>query len=247
MGSIVQQRKEKPRTIAARNSPHYSKKHPNTTITLIEERKYMQTLGELALLIVDVQNDFCPGGALAVTNGDQVVEPLNQLIDFVVNKKNGLIIASRDWHPKDTTHFNTHGGIWPPHCVANSRGAEFHPKLKLPDHTIVVSKGTEIEDDAYSAFDKNATPSIPYLFDNQPVNELLIGGLATDYCVKHTAIDAAKLGVEMNFLVYLLMDCVRPVNLSPEDELKAISEMQEAGVQLVHSESFLKKNTRRYK
>ncbi|HWQ10949.1 MAG TPA: isochorismatase family protein, partial [Holophaga sp.] len=110
---------------------------------------------DMALLIVDVQNDFCPGGALSVPSGDRVVAPLNQLAQTCA-VANVPVIATRDWHPAGTRHFRDRGGIWPPHCVQESAGAAFHPGLQLPAGTLVVSKGTDPDADGYSAFEAAA-------------------------------------------------------------------------------------------
>lgn len=178
-----------------------------------------------ALLIVDMQNDFCPGGALAVADGDQVVPILNRYIDFFSRNKNP-VITSRDWHPRQTKHFKEFGGLWPVHCVQNTPGAAFHPALKLPARTIVVSKGMDLGKDSYSAFqaiDEKGRPLQDILRD-LGVKELWIGGLATDYCVKASVLDALK-----DFKVKLLMDAIKGVNIHPDDARTAIEEMLKAG------------------
>jgi len=189
-----------------------------------------------ALIIVDVQNDFCPGGALAVPNGDQVVEPLNRAVEYA-ETNSWLIMASRDWHPRKTAHFAEFGGKWPVHCVQYTHGAEFHPFLHLPPRTIVVSKGMSSQDDGYSLFeglylrasDWPLWPDILLACSHEApagYRELYIGGLATDYCVKATALDAVK----REFKAYLLLDACRAVNVNPGDGDRAIDEMFEAGV-----------------
>lgn len=182
-----------------------------------------------ALLVVDVQNDFCPGGSLAVSKGDEVVKPLNKIMAYA--KKNGwLVAASRDWHPKITKHFAKYGGLWPVHCVQNTRGANFHPKLerRYLDKLCIISKGFRPDEDAYSAFDGENPLGVTLekFLKNNGIKELCVGGLATDYCVKASALDAAKKG----FKVYLLLDACRAVNLKKGDEEKAIREMKKAGV-----------------
>lgn len=181
------------------------------------------TVKKKALLIVDVQNDFCPGGALAVPNGDKVVAPLNELIRHA--QRNGwLIIASRDWHPEKTAHFEK----WPIHCVQGTKGAKFHPLLNIGCCVTVVSKGVNPGENAYSAFNgrfANGLALDEFLKTNG-VEIIYVGGLATDYCVKATAIDAAKLGYE----TYFLLDASRAVNLNPGDEKNARQEMIAAGV-----------------
>ncbi|HEX2228575.1 MAG TPA: bifunctional nicotinamidase/pyrazinamidase [Candidatus Binatia bacterium] len=182
-----------------------------------------------ALIIVDVQNDFCPGGALGVADGDRVIFPINRLsAEF---ERAGLpIIVTRDWHPERTTHFNTQGGPWPPHCVQGTWGAEFHPDLAFRRNAVIVSKGVEADSDSYSAFDAvdaNGTP-LARLLRNRGVNRLLIGGLATDYCVKQTALDALRHGFE----VMVLEDAVRGVDLRPGDSQRALDETKRAGAEL---------------
>lgn len=181
-----------------------------------------------ALIIIDVQNDFCPGGSLAVSRGDEVVPALNLMIEHAL-RNNWMIVASRDFHPHVTSHFNTHGGIWPPHCIMGTKGAEFHPGLKLPATTIVISKGTEKDEDAYSAFQgKWLTRTLEQILEWNGVDTVYLGGLATDYCVKASAIDAAKLPGKVK--TYLLTDASRAVNIKPDDGENAIAEMEAAGV-----------------
>lgn len=179
----------------------------------------------LALLVVDVQNDFCPAGALAVSQGDRIVPVLNRYIELFFKDKNP-VIASRDWHPRQTKHFKEFGGVWPVHCVQNTPGAAFHPALKLPPRTIIVSKGMDPEQDSYSAFqaiDKRGRPLRDILKDLD-VKELWIGGLATDYCVKASVLDALK-----HFKVRLLVDAIKGVDIHPGDSKEAMEEMINAG------------------
>lgn len=179
-----------------------------------------------ALLIIDVQNDFCPQGALAVPEGDKIVPVLNRYIE-IFSQKQLPIFASRDWHPKKTRHFKRYGGPWPNHCIQNTKGARFHPKLKLPREAIILSKGTDPEKDSYSAFqsvDSNGADFVN-LLKILGVEELYIGGLATDYCVKYTVLDALKAG----FKIRLLQDAIKGVNLKPDDSRKAIDEMLRLG------------------
>ncbi len=178
-----------------------------------------------ALIIVDVQNDFCPGGALAVSGGDEVVTALNRVIERFAEV--GLpIIATRDWHPERTSHFKTHGGPWPVHCVQGTGGAEFHGDLKL-GNAVVLSKGMLPDEDSYSGFqgtDRSGT-RLATLLRGKGVERILVGGLATDYCVKHTVLD----GLREGFKVVLLVDSIRAVNLEPHDGDLAIDEMVRAG------------------
>jgi len=174
-----------------------------------------------ALVIVDLQNDFCPGGALAVPEGDKIVPVLNAYIERFSNSKS-LIVATRDWHPENHISFVEQGGIWPKHCVQNTKGAEFHPDLKLPSDSIIVSKATEPDKEAYSGFDGT---NLDKLLKGKGVTRLFVGGLATDYCVRATVLDALRLG----FCVFLLLDAIKGVNVQPEDSERAIVEMLEKG------------------
>lgn len=179
-----------------------------------------------ALLIIDVQNDFCPGGALPVTGGDLVVTPLNRAAKLFAAA--GLpVIASRDWHPEITSHFSAYGGSWPPHCVQGSRGAQFHPGLILPPGYLLVSKGTTADGDSYSAFDGRLADgrSLLQLLTSLGVTRIYAGGLATDYCVKETVLAALREG----FRVTVLEDAIAGVEVHPGDALLALAEMQAAG------------------
>lgn len=180
-----------------------------------------------ALLIVDVQNDFCPGGSLAVPGGDQVAPPLSRIAGYFASA--GLpVIASRDWHPPVTKHFNGFGGVWPPHCVQETFGAEFHPDLQLPEGTVVISKGSNPDSDSYSAFDGQSADG-SYLGDflaALQVDHLYVGGLATDYCVSASVLDARKLGFE----VTVLTDAIAAVEVVAGDSAKALAFMESAGV-----------------
>lgn len=181
-----------------------------------------------ALLVVDVQVDFCPGGALAVPEGDQILVPLNRYLGLF--SESGVpVFASRDWHPPTSKHFRENGGIWPPHCVQGSAGAAFHPGLRLPEGTIVVSKGTSDWDDGYSAMagvTENGT-QLAMLLRRMALDRLYVGGLATDYCVKETVLEALKEG----FAVTLLTDAMRGVDVEPGDSQRAAKAMLEAGAE----------------
>jgi nicotinamidase/pyrazinamidase len=183
-----------------------------------------------ALIVVDVQNDFCPGGALPVPEGDRVVPVLNEYIRKM-QSAGGLVLASRDWHPAKTSHFKEYGGLWPPHCIQGTRGAAFHPDLRLPQDVptvSLVSKGMEPEQaDAYSAFQAVTPAGIPLAdaLRRQGVTHVYVGGLATDYCVKATVLDALQAG----FAVTLLLDASRGVNVRPHDSEEAIEAMVRAG------------------
>lgn len=179
-----------------------------------------------ALIVVDVQNDFCPGGALAVARGDEVVEPLNRQIDQFL-ERGAPVYKSRDWHTPTTKHFTAYGGTWPVHCVQNTKGAEFHPALRDDPRITVISKGLG-DTDCYSAFDETDLAS---RLHQQGVEEVVVGGLATDYCVKNTVLDALKHG----FKVKALENAMRAVELQPGDGDRAINEMRTAGAEIVSS------------
>jgi nicotinamidase/pyrazinamidase len=179
-----------------------------------------------ALIIVDVQNDFCPGGALAVSGGDEVIPVLNRVIERFSDA--GLpIFATRDWHPQKTSHFSAYGGLWPAHCVQGTRGAEFHANLELKNDTVVISKGMAPDEDSYSGFQARdlSGARLAELLRRKAIERIIVGGLATDYCVKHTVLDGLKEG----FKVLLLADAIRAVNLKPDDGELAIAEMVSAG------------------
>lgn len=177
-----------------------------------------------ALLIIDVQNDFCAGGALAVPDAEAIIPILNEYIERFV-QAGRPIYASRDWHPPVTRHFKGYGGIWPPHCIQGTNGAQFHPDLRLPDQTQIISKGMAYDADCYSAFEgmDSQGRSLAVALRERGIDHLYIGGLATDYCVKHTALDALKAG----FHVTILEDAVRGVNET--DAAHAIEELVGAG------------------
>lgn len=174
-----------------------------------------------ALLIVDVQNDFCPGGALGVKDGDKVVPVINNIID-----KFDVVISSQDWHPEDSIHFEK----WPPHCIAGTVGADFHPDLKKERIDLKLYKGTQNKDDGYSAFEATNISLADFLHEHKII-DLYICGLATDYCVKASAMDAINLG----FHTYVITDAVKAVNVHPNDDKRALQEMFQAGCALVES------------
>ena len=177
-----------------------------------------------ALIVVDVQNDFCPGGSLAVGRGDEVVAPLNRLIEEFLGRGEP-VYKSRDWHPPRTKHFADYGGTWPVHCVQGTRGAEFHKDLLDDPRVQVVSKGTG-DENSYSAFDGT---TLAEDLRRQGVREVWVGGLATDYCVKNTVLDALREG----FSVRAVSDAMRAVNLRPGDGQLALEEMRAAGAEVV--------------
>jgi nicotinamidase/pyrazinamidase len=183
-----------------------------------------------ALLIVDVQNDFCRGGALAVPGGDRVVPALNRYTAHA-EARGWPIYASRDWHPAVTSHFKAYGGEWPPHCVQETTGANFHPDLRLPASTIVVSKGESAERPGYSAFDGRTADGGTLAADlaARGIDHLYVGGLATDYCVKHSVLDALRCGLK----VTVLDDAIAGVEVHEGDSARALAEMTAAGAQIV--------------
>jgi len=179
-----------------------------------------------ALLVVDVQRDFCPGGALAVPSGDRVVPVLNRYLGDAL--EHGMTIyASRDWHPPITRHFKQYGGEWPPHCVQDTEGARVHPDLHLPSSTIVITKGQDPERPGYSAFEGRTPDGKTLLADmrDRNLDHLYVGGLATDYCVKQSVLDAIRQG----FKVTVLHDGIAGVDVRPGDSERATAEMRDAG------------------
>lgn len=187
----------------------------------------MENESTKALIVVDVQNDFCPGGSLAVAHGDEVVAPLNKLIKEFLDRDEP-VYKTRDWHPPKTKHFADYGGTWPVHCVQNTPGAEFHPDLVDDPRITVISKGFDERADGYSGFDGT---QLAQLLRDEGVEEVWVGGLATDYCVKHTVLDARLEG----FKVKALADAMRPVNVNPDDGQKALKEISAAGAEIVGS------------
>jgi nicotinamidase/pyrazinamidase len=176
-----------------------------------------------ALLIVDVQNDFCPGGALPIPDGDAVVPILNEWIDAA--QAQGIpIYASRDWHPPGHISFKEKGGRWPPHCLQDTHGAAFHPALRLPDHAIKVTKGVRFDQDQNSAFDQTG---LLEEFRRARVRRVWIGGLAQDVCVLASALDARQAG----FAVFLIAEATRPV--TPEGGSTSLRQMCDVGITIL--------------
>jgi len=173
------------------------------------------------LLIVDVQNDFCPGGALAVADGDAVVPVLNRWIE-AARKAEVPVYASRDWHPPNHISFAERGGPWPPHCIQDTAGAAFHPDLRLPDDAVVISKGQNPDRDQYSAFDDTG---LGQRLREDGVQRVWVGGLAQDVCVRATVMEGAREG----FHVHLIRPATRPVEVHGGDGDRALEDMQEAG------------------
>lgn len=179
-----------------------------------------------ALIVVDVQNDFCPGGALAIDEGDQVVPPLNAWIE-AARAGGAQIVASRDWHPADHVSFKARGGPWPAHCIGGTPGAEFHPALRLPADAHIVSKGTDRQRDNYSALDGTGLTS---WLQQCGIRRVWVGGLAEDVCVRATVLDACKAG----FITSLILDATRPVDAQKGQQ--ALAEMRAAGTHLASTD-----------
>jgi nicotinamidase/pyrazinamidase len=178
-----------------------------------------------ALLIVDVQNDFLPGGSLPVARGDEVVPALNRYLQIFAEHRLP-VYATRDWHPRQHCSFRAQGGPWPPHCVADSSGAQFPATLQLPPDAVIISKATSAEQDAYSGFEGTDLDS---RLRAANISRLYIGGLATDYCVLNTVRDALRLG----YKVLLLSDSIRAVDVQPGDGMRAETEMTKLGAQRI--------------
>jgi nicotinamidase/pyrazinamidase len=179
-----------------------------------------------AVLLVDPQNDFCPGGALPVPDGHHVMPVVNGWAE-AAERAGVPIFVSRDWHPPATTHFQAFGGLWPPHCVQGTPGAAFHPDFRLPERATILSKGIGETEDAYSAFqarDEHGTP-LADLLRQRGVRHLYLMGLATDYCVKTSALD----GIQAGWRVTVVPSGCRAVDLQPGDGRAALAAMEAAG------------------
>jgi nicotinamidase/pyrazinamidase len=174
-----------------------------------------------ALIVVDVQNDFCPGGALAVPDGDQVVEPVNELAARVP-----FVVATRDWHPPDHSSFKEQGGPWPVHCVRDSPGAQLHAGVQRDQIDAVVDKGQARDVEGYSGFEGT---QLERMLREHDVDTVHVAGLALDYCVKATALDASRAG----WKVVLHRDATRAVDMEPGDGERAVEELRSAGVEVV--------------
>lgn len=181
-----------------------------------------------ALIVVDVQNDFLPGGSLAVPDGDAVIAPINRTAALFAQRARP-VFATRDWHPGDHCSFKSRDGPWPPHCVAGSRGAQFAAGLALPDTVVVVSKATDPDRDAYSGFEGTG---LEEQLRAKQAARVFVAGLATDYCVLATVKDALAAGFE----AVVLVDAVRAVNVTPGDGERALGEMRALGAAVARSE-----------
>lgn len=179
-----------------------------------------------ALVLVDLQNDFCPGGALAIEGGDDVVEAVNPWIAAALAA--GIpVFASRDWHPEGHLSFEAQGGPWPPHCLQDSKGAAFHPRLRLPDDVIKVTKGVRFDQDQNSAFDQTG---LAEELRRRDISRIWMAGLAQDVCVAATALE----GRQEAFQVMLIKEGTRPV--TAEGGRESLERMQAAGVHVVSHE-----------
>jgi nicotinamidase/pyrazinamidase len=177
-----------------------------------------------ALLIVDIQNDFCPGGALGIAGGEEVIPVLNHWIDEA-QRQNVPVYASRDWHPAGHISFRERGGPWPPHCVQGTPGAAFRPDLHLPTNAEIISKGYDPNKDSYSAF---GGTDLGEKLRRSGIKRLWIGGLAQDYCVRETTLDAIRAGLE----VHVIVEGTRPVNVNADDGRRALEDIARAGAVL---------------
>jgi nicotinamidase/pyrazinamidase len=180
-----------------------------------------------ALIVVDVQHDFLPGGALAVAEGPRIFTPINALAPRFAR-----VYATRDWHPADHSSYAQHGGPWPVHCVAETHGAAFDPRLQLEHVDVIVDKGTERETDGYSGF---AATTLEGDLREHGVQRVFVCGLATDYCVRATALDANAAG----FATVVVADASAAVNIAPDDEQRALDELRANGVSVVESTEIL--------
>jgi nicotinamidase/pyrazinamidase len=183
---------------------------------------------EDALLIVDVQNDFCPGGALPVEEGDRVVQVLNRWID-TARRGHAAVVASRDWHPRNHISFGERGGPWPVHCVQDTPGAAFRSDLHLPADSLIRSKGTAPDKDNYSPFEAT---DLAEALRSRGVRRLWVGGLALDVCVRATVLDALAAG----FDVHVILDATRAVNVHPGDGQRSVDEMRAHGAVILKDE-----------
>jgi nicotinamidase/pyrazinamidase len=177
-----------------------------------------------ALIIGDVQKDFLPSGALPVPEGDKIIPVLNEYIERF-QKAKAKVFATRDWHPPNHISFKPYGGPWPPHCIQGSKGAKFHPDLKLPRNVVVISKARDPMRESYSSFDRT---DLEEQLHSGKVKRVFVGGLATDYCVKETILDALKLGFE----AMLLTDATLGIDVIKGDVKKAVEEMKSKGAKV---------------
>lgn len=209
----------------------------------------LETYNKVVAVGVDIQNDFCPGGSLAVENGDKIVTPFNKVMSWTRAQHNGLVTLTRDWHPEETNHFSETPNFtttWPVHCVAHSLGAEFNPNLDVQEEDVQLFKGTLKDEDAYSGFQAHAHCGLTLEGILTPLKHdkvaVVIGGLATDYCVKATLLDAEAFSKhlydnERTLDVYAITDTMRPVNEVTGGQ--AMAELTLAGVKMITSQDLI--------
>ncbi len=178
-----------------------------------------------ALIMVDMQNDFLPGGSLAIAGGNAIIPQLNRYLAYFAAHRLP-VFATRDWHPPDHCSFQPQGGQWPPHCIAGSGGAAFHPDLELPIGTHIVSKATTRENDAYSGF---SGTQLDELLRSLHIQRIFIGGVATEYCVFNTVKDALRL----RYITFILEDAMRAIERQPGDGQRALQEMMQLGARSI--------------
>jgi len=197
---------------------------------MVSEISAMTDEPRAALLVVDIQKDFCAGGALAAPGGVEIIPAVNRHVATAITR--GMpVYATRDWHPVRTTHFKDYGGNWPPHCVQGTAGAQFHPALKLPPEAIIVNKGDDPERHGYSAFEGHTSEGKTLLDDlrDRHITRVYVAGIATDYCVRQSALDALRAGLE----VRVLPDAIAGIDVRPGDAQRALDEISAAGAELV--------------
>jgi nicotinamidase/pyrazinamidase len=185
-----------------------------------------------ALLVIDVQNDFCEGGLLAARDTATLIQPLNRALEKA-SSVDMRVILTRDWHPKDHSSFQQQGGPWPPHCVQNSSGAEFAVGLRVPSGSRILDKGVQRDDDGYSMFVR--TPLDEWL-QHDEIESIAVCGIATEYCV----LESVRDGIANGFSVQLLSDLIRPIEARPGDSENALAEMEQLGAKLLTSNEWLR-------
>jgi nicotinamidase/pyrazinamidase len=197
---------------------------------MVSEVSAMTDELKAALLVVDIQKDFCAGGALAAPGGVEIIPAVNRHVADA-GARGMPVYATRDWHPVRTTHFTEYGGNWPPHCVQGTAGAQFHPALQLPPDAIIVNKGDDPQRHGYSAFEGHTSEGKTLLEDLRArhITRVYVAGIATDYCVRQSALDALRAGLE----VRVLPDAIAGIDVRPGDAQRALDEISAAGAELV--------------
>jgi nicotinamidase/pyrazinamidase len=186
-----------------------------------------------ALLLINIQNDFCPDGTLAVPEGDAIIASCNKCVDQFIAAQLP-VFASRDWHPEKTSHFENFGGIWPRHCVQHTHGAEFHPGLRLPPDAQIISLGQDPWEDSFSAFQGTDSNGVPFrdILEKRGITGLVVAGLATDFCVKHTVLD----GLHKGYSMAVITDAVKGLNrFFRDDSFRALELMERYGGMITQS------------